>query len=200
LAAATLDKVVSEVVQEALNNIAKGLDEAEAEAYRIIERVGQEVERELAAIHDAGKAAREAARQRILSTAEIQAKNMAIAAVEEEISKVFDEAMRKLSRIALEDSFEPEMKRLLDEAVELIGRDVVVESNERGVYLLKKILQKTKYRVKVSVEEKPINTVGGLRARSADGTLRFDNTFEARLERIKPLLRNEIAKMILRKD
>ncbi|MEM2236794.1 MAG: V-type ATP synthase subunit E family protein [Candidatus Caldarchaeum sp.] len=200
MSTATVDKVVSEVVQEALDNMRKSLDESEAEAYRIIERVEEELRRELAAIREAGKAEREAARQRILSTAEIQAKNMAIAAVEEEISKIFEAVERKLSQIASEDSFEMDLKRLLDEAVQLIGRDVVVESNEKGIQLLKRIVEKNSYSVRVSISEKPINTVGGLRARSADGSVRFDNTFEARLERLKPTLRNEIAKMLLRKD
>ncbi|MEM4281318.1 MAG: V-type ATP synthase subunit E family protein [Candidatus Caldarchaeum sp.] len=200
MSTATVDKVVSEVVQEALDNIRKSLDESEAEAYRIIERVEEELRRELAAIREAGKAEREAARQRILSTAEIQAKNMAIAAVEEEISKIFEAVERKLSQMASEDSFEMDLKRLLDEAVQLIGRDVVVESNEKGVQLLKRIVEKNSYSVRVSISEKPINTVGGLRAQSADGSVRFDNTFEARLERLKPMLRNEIAKMLLRKD
>ncbi|MEM4407839.1 MAG: V-type ATP synthase subunit E family protein [Candidatus Caldarchaeum sp.] len=200
MSTATVDKVVSEVVQEALDNIRKSLDESEAEAYRIIERVEEELRRELAAIREAGMAEREAARQRILSTAEIQAKNMAIAAVEEEISKIFEAVERKLSQMASEDSFEMDLKRLLDEAVQLIGRDVVVESNEKGVQLLKRIVEKNSYSVRVSISEKPINTVGGLRAQSADGSVRFDNTFEARLERLKPMLRNEIAKMLLRKD
>ncbi len=195
----TLDKVVNEVVQEALANMKRQLDDSEAEAYSIIERVEEELKRELNSIHEMGKAARDAARQRILSTAEIQARNMSIAAVEEEVSKIFESVMSKIRRIANDDSFEKVLKKILDEAVTLIGGDVVVESNEKGIQLLKKILNENTYRFKIIVSDRPIATVGGLRASSTDGSKRFDNTFEARLERVKPQLRNEIARMIMRK-
>ncbi|MCS6770378.1 MAG: V-type ATP synthase subunit E [Candidatus Caldarchaeum sp.] len=200
MSTASLDKVVDEVVQEALAAVERMLDEAQSEANRIIDRAADEVSRELSSLKEAGEAAIAASRQRIISTAEIQAKNMAIAAVEEEISKTFDMVMGRLEKMASEDSFEYELKRLLDEAVELVGRDMIVSSNEKGLELLRKILSKSSYGVEVRLSEKPIKTVGGLEARSADGQIIFDNTLEARLERIKPQLRNELARMILRKD
>ncbi|MEM4358464.1 MAG: V-type ATP synthase subunit E [Candidatus Caldarchaeum sp.] len=200
MSAASLEKVVAEVVQEALQNAEKMLDEAEREAEKVLERAAVDVSRELASLREAGQAVREASRQRIISTAEIKAKNMAIAAVEEEVSKIFDSVFHKLARMASEDSFEPELKKLLDEAVELVGREMTVYSNEIGVEMLKRILSRHHYRFPVHVSEKPINTAGGVLAKSADGQVVYDNTLEARLERLKPLLRNEIAKMILRKD
>ncbi|MEM4290929.1 MAG: V-type ATP synthase subunit E [Candidatus Caldarchaeum sp.] len=200
MSAASLEKVVAEVVQEALQNAEKMLDEAEREAEKVLERAAVDVSRELASLREAGQAVREASRQRIISTAEIKAKNMAIAAVEEEVSKIFDSVFHKLARMASEDSFEPELKKLLDEAVELVGREMTVYSNEKGVEMLKRIMSKHQYKLPVHVSENPINTVGGVLAKSADGQVVYDNTLEARLERLKPLLRNEIAKMILRKD
>jgi len=200
LASATVDKVVSEVVQETLANLAKSLEEAEAEALRVIERVEEELRRELTAVEEAGKAARESARQRILSTAEVQAKNMAIAAVEDELAKLFEDVKEKLRLIASDGSFKPVMKKLLDEAVQLIGRDMYVESNEAGLRMLREILSSNVYPVKVTVVDKPAQILGGLRAYSADGRMRFDNSLESRLERMKPALRTELAKMIMKKE
>ncbi|MEM2035028.1 MAG: hypothetical protein QXL42_02655, partial [Candidatus Caldarchaeum sp.] len=80
MSAASLEKVVAEVVQEALQNAEKMLDEAEREAEKVLERAAVDVSRELASLREAGQAVREASRQRIISTAEIKAKNMAIAA------------------------------------------------------------------------------------------------------------------------
>jgi V/A-type H+-transporting ATPase subunit E len=200
LSAATLDRVISEVVQEAFQTITKSLDEAQAEALRIVSKTLDEFMRERAAIEEAGRAEREAARQRILSTAEIQAKNMAIAAVEEEVSKVFETALSRLAEEAAGDGFKHVMERLLDEAVELIGKDIVVESNEKGIEMLREIVANGGYKVRITVSDKPIKTIGGLRAVSADGLTRLDNTLEARLERLKQSLRSEIAKMFLRKE
>jgi vacuolar-type H+-ATPase subunit E/Vma4 len=200
LSAATLDRVISEVVQEAFQTIMKSLDEAQAEALRIVSKTLDEFMRERAAIEEAGRAEREAARQRILSTAEIQAKNMAIAAVEEEVGKVFETALSRLAKEAAGDGFKQVMERLLDEAVELIGKDIVVESNEKGIEMLREIVANKSYKVRITVSDKPIKTIGGLRAVSADGLTRLDNTLEARLERLKQSLRSEIAKMFLRKE
>jgi V/A-type H+-transporting ATPase subunit E len=200
LSAATLDRVISEVVQEAFQTITKSLDEAQAEALRIVSKTLDEFMRERAAIEEAGRAEREAARQRILSTAEIQAKNMAIAAVEEEVSKVFETALSRLAEETAGDGFKHVMERLLDEAVELIGKDIVVESNEKGIEMLREIVANGSYKVRITVSDKPIKTIGGLRAVSADGLTRLDNTLEARLERLKQSLRSEIAKMFLRKE
>jgi vacuolar-type H+-ATPase subunit E/Vma4 len=200
LSAATLDRVISEVVQEAFQTITKSLDEAQAEALRIVSKTLDEFMRERAAIEEAGRAEREAARQRILSTAEIQAKNMAIAAVEEEVGKVFETALSRLAKEAAGDGFKHVMERLLDEAVELIGKDIVVESNEKGIEMLREIVANGSYKVRITVSDKPIKTIGGLRAVSADGLTRLDNTLEARLERLKQSLRSEIAKMFLRKE
>jgi vacuolar-type H+-ATPase subunit E/Vma4 len=200
LSAATLDRVISEVIQEAFQTIMKSLDEAQAEALRIVSKTLDEFMRERAAIEEAGRAEREAARQRILSTAEIQAKNMAIAAVEEEVGKVFETALSRLAKEAAGDGFKQVMKRLLDEAVELIGKDIVVESNEKGIEMLREIVANGSYKVRITVSDKPIKTIGGLRAVSADGLTRLDNTLEARLERLKQSLRSEIAKMFLKKE
>ena len=38
-----------------------------------------------------------------------------------------------------------------------------------------------------------IDCLGGIKVRSKDGSMTFDNTIDARLERLKPLIRKEIA-------
>jgi vacuolar-type H+-ATPase subunit E/Vma4 len=113
---------------------------------------------------------------------------------------VFETALSRLAKEAAGDGFKQVMKRLLDEAVELIGKDIVVESNEKGIEMLREIVANGSYKVRITVSDKPIKTIGGLRAVSADGLTRLDNTLEARLERLKQSLRSEIAKMFLRKE
>ena len=38
-----------------------------------------------------------------------------------------------------------------------------------------------------------IDCLGGITIKSKDGTMTFDNTIDARIERLKPLIRKEIA-------
>jgi V/A-type H+-transporting ATPase subunit E len=46
------------------------------------------------------------------------------------------------------------------------------------------------------LEEKSIDTIGGVVITSLDGSVRFDNTFEARLERMRPSLRMEVSETL----
>jgi V/A-type H+-transporting ATPase subunit E len=48
----------------------------------------------------------------------------------------------------------------------------------------------------VRVSDQPINALGGIKVRSADGTMSFDNTLDSRIERLKPLIRKNIARML----
>jgi V/A-type H+-transporting ATPase subunit E len=43
------------------------------------------------------------------------------------------------------------------------------------------------------LSEDSIETIGGIVLSNADGTVKFDNTFESRLERMRPALRKEVA-------
>ncbi|MEM4573177.1 MAG: V-type ATP synthase subunit E [Candidatus Caldarchaeum sp.] len=196
----TLAKVVNEVLQEALAKALKSVDEAEAEALRIVSKAEEDVLAEVRTIQEAGRKAREAEVQRILSTAEIQAKNLAIAAVEEEVTKIFEAVLEKVVEESKHSEFKPVMAKLLDEVVELLGRDLMVESNEVGLAMLREIVKSKKYPVKVFVAEVPVNIKAGVRAVSLDGAIRYDNSLEARLERLKPYLRTKLAKMLLPKE
>ncbi len=195
-----LSKVINEVLQDALTNALKVLDAAENEAFEVVDRVEREVLQELAQMEETGKASRQAAVQRILSTAEIQSKNMAIAAVEEEVNKIFDSVLEKIAKESGTPEFKKMLSNLLDETVQVMGRDIVVETNEAALPLLREVVAEKKYGVKVVVSDKPAQIVAGLRATSLDGSMRYDNSVEARLERLKPVLRTEIAKMLMQKE
>jgi len=195
-----LSKVINEVLQDALTNALKVLDAAENEAFEVVDRVEREVLQELAQMEETGKASRQAAVQRILSTAEIQSKNMAIAAVEEEVNKIFESVLEKIAKESGTPEFKKVLTKLLDETVQVMGRDIVVETNEAALPLLREVVAEKKYGIKVVVSDKPAKIVAGLRATSLDGSMRYDNSVEARLERLKPVLRTEIAKMLMQKE
>ncbi|MEM4297641.1 MAG: V-type ATP synthase subunit E family protein [Nitrososphaerota archaeon] len=192
--------MVREVVDETLEKVRAELDEAVKEALRAVERVEEETFRELSAISSSGAAARESVRQRIVSLAEISAKNRAISVVENSVNTVFDKALKEIGERATRPDFAPVLKRLLTEAVETLGdADVVAESNEAGLRMLRDLVRDVgdARRVKIQLSDKPIETIAGVRVRTADGFKIYDNTVEARLERLRPYLRKEIASLLM---
>ena len=46
------------------------------------------------------------------------------------------------------------------------------------------------------VSEKTLSSIGGIVLATPDRAIRFDNTFEARLERLRPQLRKEVAGLL----
>jgi V/A-type H+-transporting ATPase subunit E len=67
--------------------------------------------------------------------------------------------------------------------VELV-RNVVSELQTSG-----KLQQAT-------VSDQHIDVLGGVRIKSADGTMSYDNTLDSRIERLKPLIRKNIVQML----
>jgi V/A-type H+-transporting ATPase subunit E len=87
---------------------------------------------------------------------------------------------------------------MLENSISAIGSDeVIVECNKNDLDIVKNaITDLSKNKVRVKVSDKPINVIGGIRVRSADGSMTYDNTLDSRIERLKPLIRKNIVQML----
>ena len=70
------------------------------------------------------------------------------------------------------------------------GTNFTVYTNERDLSTVRSLLPK--YPGATLAPER-IDCMGGVKAVSADGSMAFDNTVDARLDRLKPLIREKIA-------
>jgi V/A-type H+-transporting ATPase subunit E len=76
---------------------------------------------------------------------------------------------------------------------------VVIECNKNDVEQVKKIMAEISKRMpklQAEISDQPISAIGGVRVRSSDGAMSFDNTLDSRIERLKPLIRKNIARML----
>jgi V/A-type H+-transporting ATPase subunit E len=91
------------------------------------------------------------------------------------------------------------MKRHLEEGLDAIGgEEYTISCNTKDVNLLKRIskeVQKTRG-INIKLSSKSIACKGGVQIMNRDGSVIFNNTVEARLERFKPLLRKQISDML----
>jgi V/A-type H+-transporting ATPase subunit E len=53
-----------------------------------------------------------------------------------------------------------------------------------------------KYNKKIKVQSNLKNSLGGFKIKSSDGTITLDNTLDTRIERLKPLIRKNIAHIL----
>ena len=120
--------------------------------------------------------------------------------IENAVNSAFEQARKKLASSGDKESYKSLMTGIIEESISSIGSgEVTIESNKADAELVKKIatdLQKKNSKVKINVSAQPINVIGGVRVKSGDGSMSYDNTLDSRIERLKPLIRKNIAQML----
>jgi V/A-type H+-transporting ATPase subunit E len=108
----------------------------------------------------------------------------------------------RLSALAEDDSkYVPVIVCYLRECAQAIERDeLVVHCNARDVQRLKgdwaRIVEDAAPNKRLTLSQEPINSIGGVVVVSADQNIRFDDTFEGRMERLAELLQGSIAERL----
>jgi V/A-type H+/Na+-transporting ATPase subunit E len=191
-AADTLEKVSAEFEAEAVSDLESG----RAEALARIESARRETAEAVAKILETGVKQAESVKRQVIGAAELEARNSQLRSLERSVNDAFDGAFKEVTRVE-EDAYEKAITGLIEEAVRVIGPKASVYCSSKDRRAVSSAIRKlAKGEAKLTLEEKPIETAGGVILATADGSVRFDNTFEARLERMKPLLRKEVATIL----
>jgi len=192
IAQSALDNVVGKVVAEAKQEILQILESGKMEGEDILHQAQREAEVEAGKILSSKDRQVESLSRRIIGSAELEARNKSLRLVEDNINKAFENALARLAKNKPKE-YKEAMKKMVAEAIESVGaRKVILSCNNEDKALVKGIAKQVKG-IEVSVADKPIVCVGGVKAATSDGSIRFDNTLEARLSRMKPTLRKQIA-------
>lgn len=183
----TIDKILGRTESE----IAEKLASATSAAKSSLDEEASALELEYDRIAAGGAKEAEKVERQILGGADLEARNQQLVAVEESIGRVFDEAVSRIRSAERDASYSGLLGSLLDEAVGVLGTsEITVRAGAADRALVEPMLSR---HPGASLAPEPIDCMGGLRAESRDGTMSFDNTLDARLERLKPLIRKEIA-------
>lgn len=188
----TLEKVASEVLSE----VGGELEEGRNDALQRVRTILQQTKEESAKIVEGGERQAESAKRQILGAAELETRNRILRALEEASNQVFREALDSVSKSS--SQYERSLGRLIREGVAVIGKNAVVECNSKDRKAVSSIIKEinSKEGAKLTLGEDAIEAIGGITIRSKDGSMRFDNTFEARLERMRPQLRRDVVQLL----
>jgi len=193
IAQSALDNVIGKVVEEAKQEILKILESGKMDGQDILHQAQREAEVEAGKVLSSKDRQVESLSRRIIGSAELEARNKSLRIVEENMNKVFENALAKLSKNKPKE-YKEAMRKMVSEAVEAVGAEkVILSCNSDDKSLVQGIAKQVSKSIEVSVAGKPIVCVGGVRAATTDGSIGFDNTLEARLIRMKPILRKQIA-------
>ncbi len=195
--------IIQEINREAEQKIQYILSEAREEAEKLKEEARKRAEARAEWILRKAKTQAEIEKQRIIANAKLEVRKRKLAVQEEYIRRVIEELKNRLANLPDEEYF-PILVELTAKAVDELGTDsVVLRSNERTLKLIverlsdfkEKLAGRLGKQVEVTIGE-PVQTIGGVIVESPDGSVRVDNTFEARIERFESELRAAIAKTL----
>lgn len=185
----TLDKVASEFSKE----LQAELEDGKKAALDKLLKVQKETDDALAKIMETGAKQAVSLRRQTVGSAELDSRNMQLRVLEDSVNEVFAEALTRLSKVS-PSAREKSLSSLIRDGVNVIGGRAKIACSEEDKKVVSAIIKKmNKGSIRLALDSKSIDTLGGVVLTTADGTVKFDNTFEARLERSRPLLRKQVA-------
>ncbi|MEM3769340.1 MAG: V-type ATP synthase subunit E family protein [Nitrososphaerales archaeon] len=197
------ENVVNKIVDEVRQEVKVMFEDNLRESLEILEKYKKETIIEAKNIYRSMERQAEIIRIRIVGSAELIIKNKLLELLEKTINEIFQKAFEKIEKMSSSDRYKASMKRLLEEGIEMVAsKDLVISCNKKDYAFLKILAEEVanEKKVNIRISEEPIGSVGGIQVRSSDGTIFYDNTVEARVERFKPLLRKDLAKIFMIKE
>jgi V/A-type H+-transporting ATPase subunit E len=183
----TIDKILSQTEKDIISNI----DSALTESHKALEDAVPKLEGEFDKIVADGKKEADKIEKQIIGGADIEARNKQLLALESSVDKVFTNALEQIANSDRSGEYANLIKSLLDESTQILGTsEVIVLTNSKD----RDVVQSTLSSFPGSeLSSDSIECLGGVIIKSKDGSMTFDNTLDARIERLKPLIRKEIA-------
>ena len=183
----TIDKILKSTESDVLSNIKSALDESQQKLDDSIPLLEGEFDKIIA---DGRKEADKIEKQ-IIGSSDLEARNKQLMALEEAVDKVFTKALDEIANADRSGDYSNLIKTLLTESTQILGTsEVTVFTNAKDKDIVQSALSEFSG---AELSPDTIDCLGGITVKSKDGTMTFDNTIDARIERLKPLIRKEIA-------
>ena len=183
----TIDKILDQTEQDILSN----LDGALSDSHQILDNSVTKLEDEYDKIVADGRKEADKLEKQIVGSSDIEARNKQLLALEDAVSRVFTKALEQISNSDRNGDYANLIKSLLDESTKVLGSSkVIVFTNSKD----RDVVQSTLSNFAGSeLSSEIIDCIGGVKIQSKDGAMKFDNTIDAKIDRLKPLIRKEIA-------
>jgi len=184
----TIDKILNQTGTEILSSLKSSLDETQETLSKSQSKLEQEYDR----IVNEGKKEADKVQKQIIGSSDLESRNKQLKMVDASVQNVFDKAIEKIKTIKRDDKYSKLINTLLEEATETLGtKDVIVYTNSADKKIVNSLLSKFPGK---KLASETIECLGGIEIKSKDGSMSFNNTIDARLDRMKPLIRKEIAR------
>jgi V/A-type H+-transporting ATPase subunit E len=194
-----LERTIDKVLAQREVDLIKQLDSAYEESIANLESSRTNLESEYLRIVEGAKKSAENLRRQIVGSSRLNARNKELVIIETAINDAFERAKVKMASSNKMQSYKVLITKMLENSISEMGSDeMIVECNNNDFEVVKNAIStlNNDNKVRLRLSDKPINVIGGIRLRSADGSMTYDNTLDSRIERLKPLIRKNIVQML----
>jgi V/A-type H+-transporting ATPase subunit E len=187
----TLEQSIDKILKKTEKEILSVLENAGSDSKQTLDNALPKLEQEFDKIISDGKKEADKIEKQIIGGADIEVRNKQLLLLEEGVDKVFAKALDQISNTDRSGDYSNLINNLLDESTKILGTtEVTVFTNAKDKDVVKSALSKFSG---AKLSSDTIDCLGGIIIKSKDGAMTFDNTIDARIERLKPLIRKEIA-------
>ncbi|MEK0349647.1 MAG: V-type ATP synthase subunit E [Nitrosopumilus sp.] len=187
----TLEQSIDKVLMKTEKEVLLDLKNSGLDSQQTLDNSLPKLEQEFDKIISDGKKEADKIEKQIIGGADIKVRNKQLLLLEEGVDKVFAKALDQISNIDRSGDYANLINNLLDESTKILGTtEVTVFTNAKDKDVVKSALSKFSG---AELSSDTIDCLGGIIIKSKDGTMTFDNTIDARIDRLKPLIRKEIA-------
>ena len=184
----SLEQAIDKILNKTEKEILADLENSGSESKQALGNALPELEQEYEKIIADGKKEADKIEKQIVGSSDLEIRNKQLMLLEEAVDKVFTNALEEISNTPADSNL---IKTLLDESTKILGTtEVTVFANSKDQDVVKSTLGQFSG---AELSSETIDCLGGVTIKSKDGTMTFDNTIDAKIERLKPLIRKEIA-------
>jgi V/A-type H+/Na+-transporting ATPase subunit E len=138
-------------------------------------------------------------KRQVIGSTKLSVRNKELILLEQAVNDVYEKAKEKLASYSEDQNYRNMLIKFLDESIIDLGTsDIIIECLKKDADFFKKEIESlsTKYNKKIKLQGNLKNSLGGFKIKSSDGTITLDNTLDTRIERLKPLIRKNIAQIL----
>jgi len=183
----TIDKILKNTESDILSSLKSALDDSQQNLDDSVTKLETEYDK----IISDGKKEADKIEKQIVGGSDIEARNKQLLALEAAVDRVFTTALEQITNSDRNSDYANLINTLLQQATSTLGTtEVRVFTNAKD----KDVVQSSLSNFSGSeLSSETIECIGGVKIESKDGAMKFDNTIDAKIDRLKPLIRKEIA-------
>ena len=187
----SLEQAIDKILEKTEKEILLDLKNSSSDSKQTLDNSLSKLEQEYDKIISDGNKEADKIEKQIIGSSDLEARNKQLTTVEESIDKVFTKALDEIANADRSGDYPKLIKSLFDESTKILGTtEIIVFTNSKDKEIVKSLLSQYPG---AELSSETIDCLGGVKINSKDGTMAFDNTIDAKVERLKPLIRKEVA-------